>query len=240
MSFWLDWPHVHIKATVRCLYELLLPEVTSPYASSSSMSVNLTLNSNLQWLAPSPTETFGSGFCMPTTITWDDVPLQSPIAGNWPIEVQWASSDLDNFTPKSAPLSNWVDLVTSSSSATQSSATHPATRAQSSGSQPTSTAHTDTGNASSGLSTGAKAGIGVGAAFAFFATLACIVLFFMARRKRKTAPDSTGEPHASMSELPGHELRERHQLSGNPIHEAAGHYKPRELDSSPRAELEGG
>jgi hypothetical protein len=201
-------------------------------------AAHLTLNSNLQWIVPGPT--FGSGFCMPTTITWNDVPLQSPINGNWPIEVQWASSDLDSFTPKSAPLSKWYDFVTSLSSTSQSSTTRPATPVQSGGSQPTSTGNNTTGSDSSGLSTGAKAGIGVGAAFAFFAALAFLVLFFMYRRKRKAGTNSTAEPDARTHELRSHELQERHQLGGNPIHEAAGHPKSRELDSSPRAELEGG
>ena len=75
---------------------------------------------------------------------------------DWPLSIQWASSDFDAFTPASAPLPRVFKQATTSD------------------------------NDGGGLSTSAKAGIGAGIAVAVFALLALLAgLLFMRRKRRK-------------------------------------------------------
>lgn len=84
----------------------------------------------------------------------------------------WAESDLTKFTPASAPL-----LVNTASTASR---TQPSNTSKSIA----STTSTPSAAGSPGLSTGAKAGIGVGAAVLVLAILAAGIVFYR-RRKAK-------------------------------------------------------
>ncbi|THY69758.1 hypothetical protein D6C86_08848 [Aureobasidium pullulans] len=97
-----------------------------------------------------------------------------------PINVAWRSADSQSFTPAAAPVlavaSAW-NLPTS-----------------------TRTADTETSSAvlsSDGLSTGAKAGIGVGVAAAVLILLGILLFFFLRRRKQRAIKALPDEPEMS-------------------------------------------
>ena len=102
-----------------------------------------------------------------------------------PINVAWQASDLDKFNPPSAPLlalaSQTDGTVTPASSSTLSSARTSSTTGNSG-------APSSTNKNSSDLSTGATAGIGVGAAVAGLAIVAGIVCWFFRRHKSTQKP----------------------------------------------------
>ena len=97
------------------------------------------------------------------------------------IGISWQSSDLSMFTPSSAPalpgskLSAWEVSV-----AVQATHTSPSGKTDSASSN----------DQDAGLSTGAKAGIGVGVAAAVLLIIA-IILLLMRRRKKRTAVESS-------------------------------------------------
>ena len=141
-------------------------------------------------VAPFPSET--------TTVE------QSLVLAAVPIVIAWASSDLDSFTPKSAPLR----LHPASSTATQTVNTPPSPATQTTG-----PANSNPGlapaKAGSTLSTGAKAGISVGIGIAVLAALVAGVWLFV-RHKRKSrgtagAIRSHSQAHPSSSRDKGNE-----------------------------------
>lgn len=121
------------------------------------------------------------------------------LAYEWYISVEWASSDLNLFTPRSAPIlaTTSVSYSTSTSPSAPSRPTGPA-----SSTSPASSHHSPSGGGS--LSTGAIAGVAVGAAIAFLLIIAAIAFFVLSSRKRKdrktaeisTYPSGAGPTYA--------------------------------------------
>lgn len=152
-----------------------------------------------------------------------------------PIIVAYQSSDLSlwntatsTVAPASTAIGSGVDQVSSTAATSQ-----PTLMAVPPTSSPTA----------SGLSSGEKAGIGVGAALGGLAICASALFFFWRRRRRnqKRSPSPTADP-GGKAELPG-EGREAHtdELDNDrQIHEMTGVGKPAMLDHmNVRAELEG-
>ena len=102
-----------------------------------------------------------------------------------PINVAWQASDLDKFVPPSAPIlalaSQTGGSVTPASSSTSSSAATSPNTGNSGAPSPTNANSSD-------LSTGATAGIGVGAAVAGLAIVVGIVYWFFRRHKSTQNP----------------------------------------------------
>jgi hypothetical protein len=98
-------------------------------------------------------------------------------AYDWPISVMWAQSDLTNFTPASAPL-----LVSETSAASVTRSTGGAEQASSA-----SFGNSNGSDTPTGLSTGAKAGIGIGVALGSAALLVISFLVYRRRRRRRDA-----------------------------------------------------
>ena len=86
--------------------------------------------------------------------------------------VAWRSSDLDRFTPRSAPVLTSTIAATTTNSSSVGNKTGDGTHNR--------------------LSTGAKAGIGVGVALACI-TVATVILFLLRRKRRKTEVASRAE-----------------------------------------------
>jgi hypothetical protein len=123
-----------------------------------------------------------------TTIT----PSISFVAYQWPLSVEWASSDLSLFTPASAP------VIASDATSTIASGTDTAitSGARQSGQIPAATTRSATSD--TGLSTGATAGIAVGAVVAVIAVLAGILFWWFKRRRSSqlipNESDKGGQP----------------------------------------------
>ena len=158
------------------------------------------------------------------------------IAQYTPIIVTWASSDLDRFTPASAPV-----LHATPASKLLISASIINTRAGSLGNVgATSTAQTSN---SSSLSTGAQAGIGVGVTIVCICAMSAIIWTIFRRRKSRK-----GTEDAQMSlkpELHGESKSaanggERSELDDDAkISEIIGTSRTAEVDDSQRHELPG-
>jgi hypothetical protein len=159
------------------------------------------------------------------------VDLSSTFIGyQWPLSVEWASSDLSLFTPASAPRlaatqsSGILDLGSMAPVGTMT---------------PSQSSAVDHGS----LSTGAKAGIGVGVAVAGAMIIGALVLWFLRRRvMRKRIPDlaaNNAHPYVDGKvELPhdGAEIR----APGIPVELGAMNQSPREVDGETKAnELSG-
>ena len=84
------------------------------------------------------------------------------------------------------------------------------------------------------LSTGAKGGIGVGAAFICLASIAIVLLLLIYRRQRKPAALGKGD----LEEVVERSFA-KSEADGLPIFELRAKARPFEADSMPRAELEG-
>ena len=116
------------------------------------------------------------------------------------VRVRWVSSDLPLFTPASAPALPSSALAsygatakpakTSQQPANPTTKTIPAGAATSNGSQQSPQHH-------SGLSTGAKAGIGVAVVLAVLILLGIIFFTLRRTRKQKTAPNRASSNGAS-------------------------------------------
>ncbi|KAK5168681.1 uncharacterized protein LTR77_005990 [Saxophila tyrrhenica] len=152
------------------------------------------------------------------------------LALQWPLSVQWASSDLAFFRPASAPIlqvSATSDVVSLASSA-----------AVGAGVTSKPSAHTLMTTAaaqpSKDLSTGAKAGIGLAAAVVIACATAALMFWLFKRRlarKRSLDAASQGKPLYvdTKVELPheGHEIRPERP----PVELAALNSSPQEMDA---------
>ena len=110
------------------------------------------------------------------------------VALQWPISVQWASSDLGDFTPSGAP--TLVELSSSISSNTNTPPSEHTTQTSSDvvpGPQGHSGSHAAGHDTHKELSTGAQAGIGVGVAIVGLALIA-FGIWWLLRRRRQIAP----------------------------------------------------
>ena len=148
-----------------------------------------------------------------------------------PIRVGWQSSDLDLFTPASAPLFQNAYLLTAATTDTTTIISTPTFIPASAGKTGRVVAPT---NKSDFLSKGDKAGIGVGVALACL-FVAVGILVVMHRNRRRSSLRRRAEKDTS---APG--IRDRANLDGTQIYEASPHSRPAEADSTSRAELEGG
>ena len=149
----------------------------------------------------------------------DIVTANKIVLNDGPVIVAWQSSDLDFFTPRSAPILNPAYLTALTANPSTSTSTH----------EPTATNQ----KGSNGLSTGAKAGIGLGSALGCLAVIATMILTFVYRRRRRLGP----RIRAEMEGISGRGGRQN--LDSTPVFEAHPHAKPVEADSTARAELEG-
>jgi hypothetical protein len=124
-----------------------------------------------------------------------------------PLSVAWAESDLDFFTPKSAPIKalerQGVTFTASSSSTTsQTRQVSPGSRASASAKSTSDT------NSNQGLSTGAAAGIGVGATIGGLAILGLLIWwlrkhFQISKRNRDLPTYTEAEKRASAGQYQG-------------------------------------
>ena len=124
-------------------------------------------------------------------------------AYQWPLSVEWASSDLSLFTPASAPLQN----MTTTSMTIQSTGKAPTFGAsRTSGTPLTSGASRSSATSSfhrhsdAALLSGAKVGIGVGAAVGGIAIVLVGFIWFFKRRKARH--HDWDAPHASHESYP--------------------------------------
>lgn len=155
-------------------------------------------------------------------------------------QVVWASTDLESFTPRSAPL---LTSFTSSPPVTSSSQ-QSVTSFQSSTSSRSISSHTTSPGSSNSLSTGAQAGIGVGVSIVGLVVLAILgwCLLWRKRRRRETLreisvgeasnlptkedPATTMQPYKDKSET-SHQVGELH-ASGSPRSELEGSWTGRD------------
>ena len=97
-------------------------------------------------------------------------------AYDWPISVMWAQSDLSKFPSTAVPGTN----------GTLPTGNDPASPTRTDG---TTASSTSTPSDPQGLSTAAKAGIGVGVALLVLGLLAAGVLFYRRRKGRRVQPE---------------------------------------------------
>jgi hypothetical protein len=122
-------------------------------------------------------------------------------AEQWPLSIEWASSDLSLLTPASAPLLG-LTTATGVVSLASDAALGSAAGAGSAGSRSSSSHANGAPVTDDGLSTGAKAGIGVGAGVAVVALIAALVFWIFKRRStRKRIPEEA--PKAEYSDFGG-------------------------------------
>jgi len=148
-------------------------------------------------------------------------------AYDWPISVMWAESDLDKFTPASAPLL----AANAGSTSGAASTTSPA---HLSGTATGTALPTPTG--SKGLSTGAQAGIGVGVAVVVLAVLAVAGFIFYQRRKGKRAQEVHGWAQPAPTAEIGYGKDMGHHQSLSEMDSSSGVWSPQQTY---RSELEG-
>ncbi|KAK5758574.1 hypothetical protein LTS12_011273 [Elasticomyces elasticus] len=133
------------------------------------------------------------------------------------ILVAWASRDLASFTPASAPL---LQIIITTS---------------------TRVAGSDT----TGLTVGAKAGIGIGAALGLIACVALGVWLLTRRRRSRAAAQSASKDDSNdKAELPGQSAEKKQPVAtelgpNGEIFETSGYGLPAELEPHTRYELEG-
>lgn len=163
----------------------------------------------------------------PTTALLDDgtpVSITSKVLmADWPIFIAWESADFDKFTPKAAPLLKAAPSAPTSSSAfTPSRTSTPSpTQTRLHNATPVSKQRSD-----GGLSVGAEAGIGVGAAAIVLAAAAFVVLYFVRRKRRRQEPSGYSAAEFQYKQAPS-------ELDGVVRYEAHGAAKPAELHRSP-------
>ena len=120
-----------------------------------------------------------------------------------PLMVTWASSDLNRFTPSSAPLKGSA-MSTSDISGSQSHSQKTHSNAPTSTSAAPKSKSTTAAPNPSGLNTGAKAGIGVGVSV--FALCLFFIVFWSLRRRRNRQKINQPVDHPyvdAKAELPG-------------------------------------
>ena len=118
-----------------------------------------------------------------------------------PITVAWASSDLSKFDPPSAPLLAYRSAYVTVSSAASEPTQQPGASATKHPAKATGSTASGTSTESGGLSTGAKAGIGVGIAVVALIAIGALVWFLLKKRKSRQsaswpspAPPSQASP----------------------------------------------
>ena len=144
------------------------------------------------------------------------------------IEIAWAESDLDSFTPASLP------VLATTTTTTGLPTKDPASPSRPQSNTPSETANggSSSGHTSSGgLSTAVSAGIGVGAALAVLLVLAILIVLFKKRKNRRYAGNEVREKRTELAKTHSSEL------GSSPIYQLDHNGKPVEAHGSPRAEL---
>lgn len=126
------------------------------------------------WVPPGATIALGP--LQNTTLT------ESALAFEWYILAEWATSDLGRFSPTSLPL---FDNAARAAIAASATATQTSTASHTSHSVAATATGPSASHPSGGLSTGAKAGIGVGAAIGGLLVIGAIVIFALKSRKQR-------------------------------------------------------
>lgn len=126
------------------------------------------------------------------------------LVADWPIFIAWQSSDLNHFTPASAPLLTATPMPTAAP--TPVSSTSPIS------SKTRVPMSTESPHHHSGTSTDTEAGIGVGVAVTGLTIIAILIAWLVSRKKRQSgpreAPVETVLKHKH-SELDGQAIFER-------------------------------
>jgi hypothetical protein len=117
------------------------------------------------------------------------------VAMQWPISVEWASSDLSLFQSASAPLLG-VDATTTTT-AVAGTASGTANTGPSHDLNTSSSTSIDANIAKSGLSTGAIVGIAIGLSLGILVLVACIFVY-IARRRRSLQRVPTDPPNGEL------------------------------------------
>jgi hypothetical protein len=169
------------------------------------------------------------------TVTWDNHWVVA-----YPIQIRWQQEDLASFS--SATMQITTQLSSSSTEAQPSSSTNTQ--------QAVSTSSAAVKQNTSGLSTGAKAGIGIGAAAIFIVFLIVAVFWIRRKRRAKDSPTMVEQEQWRRQELDGNlteVVRKPEMRAGvTPIEMASndfvagGHPGPNEIEGLGRAELVGG
>ncbi|KAK4574068.1 hypothetical protein LTR86_001829 [Recurvomyces mirabilis] len=176
----------------------LLGPTTSAWCCPSSMAYSYDGTNDFCSMYVATSTTVRSG-----TYT-TEVPFSNFIALQWPISVQWASSDLARFTPASAPVLVQTQTSSTVSGRSTSSATASTTSSVSSVSAAAATSSAAGGG---GLSTGAQAGIGAGIGALALALIGLGIWFLLRRRRNKMSQSPPSHDDATYggmkAELPG-------------------------------------
>lgn len=149
-----------------------------------------------------------------------------------PVIVTWASSDLPKFTPSSAP------LIPPGGSLPQ---TDSAILADGSA-KPVSPLSSGSAVPSNSLSTGAKAGIGVGVAVGAIAVIAALVWFLLRRRRRRKEEGQLNtfekaELHGEAVKESQRNVRAKELGEDGQVHEMGSPDKPVEIGADEPLEL---
>ena len=142
-----------------------------------------------------------------------------------PLSIQWASTDLAEFTPRNAPI---LPRVSGSTTKSSSTGTSEAGRSRTGGSRP---AHP----ANSGPSTGSGTyiGVGVGIGIACLVLLGLVVWFIIRRRRRRRNQASSPEHDVSPEQDAA-----RPRFPAEPTEMAESSRSRPELGGAPRSEME--
>ncbi|KAK3672204.1 hypothetical protein LTR78_007957 [Recurvomyces mirabilis] len=190
-------------------------------------------------------------FCSITTVRsgtyTTNVPFSNFIALQWPISVQWASSDLARFSPASAPV--LVETQTSSTASGRSTSSATASTTTSASSVDAAAATSSAATGGGGLSTGAQAGIGAGIGALALALIGLGIWFLLRRRrdKKSQSPPSHDETTfgGMKAELPGSQdtrgysdKKGLHGQHGDAIELESGRDGLNELDGQKKQRME--
>ena len=183
-------------------------------------------------------------FSKPTVVALNDytnVSMSTPFTAlDWPIVVAWETSDLSSFTPQSAPLrrTTYQRFLTTIPGASSLSAAPQQPMSPSKPTAPvTPGSLPGTQGQSLQMSTGAKAGIAIGAFSALLLTVA-ILIMLVRRRRRTYLVKSYPADSAISADQPSNarkaEMESRH------VCEVNGIPRPAEADDKhARAEMDG-
>jgi hypothetical protein len=167
------------------------------------------------------------------TVTWDNHWVVA-----YPIQIRWQQEDLASFSSATMQITT---QLSSSSTGTQPSSS---TTTQQAGSTSSAAVRQNT----SGLSIGAKAGIGIGAAAIFMLVLIVAVFWIRRKRRAKNSPAMVGQEQWRRQELDGAGVVGKTEIGEGvtPIEMASNdfmageHRGPNEIEGLGRAELAGG
>lgn len=122
------------------------------------------------------------------------------VAYQWPMSVQWASGDLEAFTPASAPLLSAAETTIYSLPSTAVIGTGSAEPVSSAASVSSTSSSSTSSPDDSGVSVAAKAGIGVGVAVGAVLVVLALAFWFLRRRKQQRSLETRPQLHSAADE----------------------------------------